>query len=80
MRMNIDTGLAVVIIAVLVFYLRLIIIQRQRAKRVAQAKKSSQAERKKARNNWRLPNLNTPSSVRTIWIGGLPSLVCCSWF
>ena len=30
--MNIDTGVGVVIVAVLIFYLRLIIIQRQRAK------------------------------------------------
>ncbi len=35
--MNIDTGLAIVILAVLVFYLRLIIVQRERAKRLAQA-------------------------------------------
>lgn len=35
--MNIDTGLAVVIVAVLVFYLRLIILQRERAKRLVQA-------------------------------------------
>ena len=53
--MNIDTGLAVVIIAVLVFYLRLIIIQRQRAKRVAQAKKSSQAEKKKGKKQLASP-------------------------
>lgn len=33
--MTIDTGLAVVIIAVLIFYLRLIILQRERAKRAA---------------------------------------------
>lgn len=33
--MNIDTGLAVVIVAVLIFYLRLIILQRERAKRLA---------------------------------------------
>lgn len=32
--MNIDTGLAVVILAVLVFYLRLIVLQRERAKRI----------------------------------------------
>ena len=49
MRMNIDTGLAVVIIAVLVFYLRLIIIQRQRAKRVNQAKITSQSQKKKGK-------------------------------
>ncbi|MBN2547764.1 MAG: hypothetical protein JXB15_01300 [Anaerolineales bacterium] len=35
--MRIDIGLAVVIAAVLVFYLRLIIIQRQRAKRLKPA-------------------------------------------
>jgi hypothetical protein len=34
--MNIDPGLAVVILAVLIFYLRLIIIQRQRIKRMSQ--------------------------------------------
>ncbi len=34
--MKIDTGLAVVIAAVLVFYLRLIILQRERAKQAAQ--------------------------------------------
>lgn len=33
--MNIDTGMAVVIVAVLLFYLRLIIIQRERARRAA---------------------------------------------
>jgi len=35
--MAIDTGRAVVIVAVLIFYLRLIILQRERAKRLAQA-------------------------------------------
>jgi len=39
--MNIDTGLAVVIVAVLVFYLRLIILQRERAKRLAQTPKTT---------------------------------------
>lgn len=34
--MNIDTGLAVVIVAVLVFYLRLIVLQRERAKQATQ--------------------------------------------
>jgi hypothetical protein len=53
--MNIDTGLAVVIIAVLVFYLRLIVIQRQRAKRVAQAKKASQTEKKKGKKQAATP-------------------------
>jgi len=53
--MNIDTGLAVVIIAVLVFYLRLIVIQRQRAKRVGQAKKASQTEKKKGKKQATTP-------------------------
>jgi hypothetical protein len=35
--MDIDTGLAVVIVAVLVFYLRLIMLQRERIKRVSQS-------------------------------------------
>jgi len=39
--MNIDTGMAIVIVAVLVFYLRLIVIQRERAKRIARAPASS---------------------------------------
>lgn len=34
--MNIDTGLAVVIVAVLIFYLRLIVLQRERAKQATQ--------------------------------------------
>jgi sterol desaturase/sphingolipid hydroxylase (fatty acid hydroxylase superfamily) len=33
--MNLDTGLAVVILAILIFYLRLIILQRERVKRSA---------------------------------------------
>ena len=35
--MNIETGTAVVIVAVLVFYLRLIVLQRQRAKQLRSA-------------------------------------------
>jgi hypothetical protein len=46
--MNIDTGLAVVIIAVLVFYLRLIILQRERIKKV---RKSPPATGKKSKKN-----------------------------
>jgi hypothetical protein len=42
--MKIDTGLAIVIVAVLIFYLRLIIIQRERVRRV---NPSSQASGKK---------------------------------
>jgi len=52
--MNIDIGLAVVILAVLVFYLRLIIIQRQRVKRVAQlpapGRKQSQKSKEQLKN------------------------------
>jgi len=47
--MKIDTGLAIVILAVLVFYLRLIIIQRERAKRAKTITQS--ADKKGARGN-----------------------------
>ena len=33
--MNIDPGLVIVIVAVLIFYLRMIVLQRQRAKQIA---------------------------------------------
>jgi hypothetical protein len=33
--MNIDPGLVIVIVAVLIFYLRIIVLQRQRAKQIA---------------------------------------------
>jgi hypothetical protein len=46
--MNIDTGRAVVILAVLVFYLRLIILQRERVKRL-RAAEAAQANAKKKR-------------------------------
>ena len=45
--MNIDTGLAVVIIAVLVFYLRLIILQRERIKKVRQTPPATGEKSKK---------------------------------
>ncbi len=44
--MNIDTGLAVVIIAVLIFYLRLIGLQRERVKRLATASQSNAKKKK----------------------------------
>ena len=52
--MKLDTGLVVVIVAVLVFYLRMIILQRQRAKRInqerqAQASKASAKGGKKGK-------------------------------
>jgi hypothetical protein len=43
--MNIDTGLVVVIAAVLLFYLRLILIQRERARRAAPKPGSSQSKK-----------------------------------
>src|SRR5574341_26920 len=48
--MNIDPGLAVVILAVLIFYLRLIIIQRQRLKQISQAPVATGKTQKKAKN------------------------------
>lgn len=47
--MKIDTGTAIVIGAVLVFYLRLIIIQRQRAKRIAKARAEALVPKKKGK-------------------------------
>jgi hypothetical protein len=49
-NMNIDTGLAVVIIAVLIFYLRLIGLQRERIKRLATAPQVSGKNKKKPAN------------------------------
>jgi hypothetical protein len=46
--MNVEPGLAFVIVAVLIFYLRLIIIQRQRAKRVLRAPALVSKNKKKA--------------------------------
>lgn len=45
--MNIDTGLAVVIVAVLIFYLRLIGLQRERVKRLSTPPQGSQKKTKK---------------------------------
>jgi hypothetical protein len=80
MRMNIDTGLAVVIIAVLVFYLRLIIIQRQRAKKVAQSKQASQTGKKKSKKQPEAPQpgysiLSKSNLDRGIAIGGVLLMV-----
>lgn len=51
--MNIDTGLVVVIVAVLIFYLRLIIVQRQRVKQVSQPPLTT--KRKKVRSQVQSP-------------------------
>lgn len=56
--MNIDTGLAIVILAVLVFYLRLIIIQRQRAKQLARRPDASRGGKKKDKSR------TAPSQIR----------------
>ena len=61
--MNIDTGLAIVILAVLIFYLRLIVLQRQRAKQ-ANTKQSAGRERK-ARASQQPRRNATPLSART---------------
>jgi hypothetical protein len=45
--MIIDTGLAVVIVAVLIFYLRLIGLQRERVKRLSAASQGSEKKKKK---------------------------------
>jgi hypothetical protein len=47
--MNIDTGLAVVILAVLVFYLRLIVLQRERAKQVRRTAEANLSTKKRAK-------------------------------
>ena len=48
--MNLDPGLAVVILAALIFYLRLIIIQRERVRRISQAPVATGKAKKKANN------------------------------
>jgi flagellar biosynthesis/type III secretory pathway M-ring protein FliF/YscJ len=80
MRMKIDTGLAIVILAVLVFYLRLIIIQRQRAKSIAQEKKASQIEKKKSKKQPPAPQpdysvISKSNLDRGIAIGGVLLMV-----
>lgn len=47
-NMNIDTGLAVVIIAVLIFYLRLIGLQRERVKRLSNVPQGTAKKKKNA--------------------------------
>ena len=47
--MNIDPGLGVVIIAVLIFYLRLIILQRERVKRISQTPVATGKTKKKSK-------------------------------
>jgi hypothetical protein len=51
--MNIDPGLVIVIVAVLIFYLRLIVLQRQRAKQITP--KPAAGSKKKARSQPEAP-------------------------
>lgn len=82
--MDLDTGLIVVILAVLVFYLRLIILQRQRVKRVNQARalevKDGQGKKKKgaAKTSAQAPNysvLSPDCRDRAIGVAGLVLII-----
>jgi len=53
--MNIDTGLGVVIVAVLIFYLLLIILQRERAKQVRRAAEANVSNRKMKKGKQQAP-------------------------
>jgi hypothetical protein len=74
--MNIDPGLGVVIIAVLIFYLRLIIIQRERIKRISRTPVPSGKTKKKAKAPPPAPAsrysiLSESRGDRTIGLAGL---------
>jgi hypothetical protein len=58
-EMNLDTGRAVVILAVLVFYLRLIILQRERVKRL-RAEEAAQVKAKNKRKPGKQPIAQPP--------------------
>ena len=69
--MNIDTGLGVVIVAVLIFYLRLIILQRQRARSlirpaVANAKNKGKAKEASTVSPQRFSILSNKTSDRLV--------------
>jgi hypothetical protein len=49
--MNIDTGLGVVIVAVLLFYLRLIVLQRQRAKQARRPIETATGKKRKGKES-----------------------------
>jgi hypothetical protein len=59
--MNIDPGLAVVILAVLIFYLRLIILQRERVKRMTQTPVATGKTKKKPKSA-----VSTPAPIYSI--------------
>ncbi len=62
--MNIDTGLAVVIAAVLIFYLRVIVLQRERAKQVRRSVEANLSAKKKAKQPSQPPTYSVLSPNR----------------
>jgi len=75
--MNIDTGTAVVIGAVLIFYLRLISLQRERAKQVRRAVEANVSVKKKAKQTSQPPprySILSPNR-RDQAIGGIGALL-----
>lgn len=67
--MNIDTGLAAVIFAILIFYLRLIILQRERTKRnLARLAAQRAAPKGKGKRPLAPPRFSILSHKRSNWI------------
>ncbi len=66
--MQISTGLAVIIVAVLIFYLRLIIIQRERVRQVRREAQSSTKKKGKARKPAPAPRFSIISQNKRDWI------------
>lgn len=62
--MKIDIGVAVVIFAVLVFYLRLIILQRQRAKQLPRKQQGAAKTSQRAKNKSNAPDLTPKPAPR----------------
>jgi len=73
--MKLDTGLVVVIVAVLIFYLRLIIIQRERARQIQRARKASAAKKGKTAEPAPPPRYSIlTTSYRNLAIAGVGAL------
>jgi hypothetical protein len=75
--MNIDTGLAVVLLAVLVFYLRLILLQRERAKQIRRTAEANASVKKKGKRPSQAPprySIVSPNRRDQI-IGGIGALL-----
>ena len=66
--MKIDTGLMIVIVAVLIFYLRLIIIQRERAKQIKQKAEIGGKKRKDSQPQPAPPSYAVLSHRRSDWL------------